>query len=91
MNGYDNSKANFAFDAWASGFAGPGFPHSGRRRQAAPGFFPCRLPRIAGDQIEHLVMWKRGNDVSKLSGQPVRLRFIMKDADLYSFQFTADE
>ena len=26
-------------------------------------------------------------DVSRLAGQPVRLRFVMKDADLYSIRF----
>jgi len=30
-------------------------------------------------------------DVSALSGQPVRLRFELKDADLYSLRFTTGE
>jgi len=25
-----------------------------------------------------------------LAGKPVRLRFVLKDADLYAFRFTAD-
>ena len=44
--------------------------------------------KACGDEIERIVRWKGGSDVSRLSGQPVRLRFVMKDADLYSFQFT---
>jgi len=42
---------------------------------------------IIGDQIERVVEWTAGADVSKLAGQAVRLRFLMKDADLYSMQF----
>jgi hypothetical protein len=40
-----------------------------------------------GDAIEHVVQWKGGSDVSKLAGEPIRLRFAMKDADLYSLRF----
>jgi hypothetical protein len=35
--------------------------------------------------------WKSGTDVSQLAGKPVRLRFELKDADLYSFQFRAKD
>ena len=44
-------------------------------------------PEIFGDSLERVVAWKGGSDVSKLAGQPVRLRVVAKDADLYSFQF----
>ena len=42
---------------------------------------------IYGDSIERVVAWKRGPDVSALAGKPVRLRFVLKDADLFSFRF----
>ena len=29
--------------------------------------------------------------VGRLAGQPVRLRFVMKDADLFSFRFRNDD
>jgi hypothetical protein len=41
-----------------------------------------------GDQIDRVVSWKSGTDVSQLAGKTVRLKFVLKDADLYSFQFT---
>ena len=41
---------------------------------------------IYGDEIEHAVRWKSGADLSRLAGQPVRLRFALKDADLYSLR-----
>jgi hypothetical protein len=51
------------------------------------GFTLDDCPEIIGDQIDHMVSWKSGSDIGKLSGQPVRLRFELKDADLYSLQF----
>ena len=42
---------------------------------------------IFGDQIERTVAWKDGFSTKKLAGTPVRLRFVLKDADLYSFRF----
>lgn len=51
------------------------------------GFTLADCPEIYGDEIERVVSWKAGDDVSRLSGQPVRLRFVMKDADLYSIRF----
>jgi len=52
-----------------------------------PGFTIEECPEIFGDEIEKVVEWKSGSDVSKLKGQVVRLRFAIKDADLYSIRF----
>ncbi len=45
----------------------------------------CR--EVIGNEIEREVQWKGGPDVSRLAGKPVRIRFVMKDADLYSLRF----
>ena len=42
---------------------------------------------IFGDEIERVVSWESGSDVSALAGTPVRLRIAMKEADLYSLRF----
>ena len=42
---------------------------------------------LIGNYIEHPASWRHGTDVSSLSGRPVRLHFVMKDANLYSLQF----
>jgi hypothetical protein len=55
--------------------------------QPLPGFTLADCPVIYGDQIERAVMWKAGSDVSRLAGQTVRLRIVLKDADLYSLRF----
>ncbi|GEP42605.1 hypothetical protein [Brevifollis gellanilyticus] len=56
--------------------------------KAAPGFTLTDAEAQFGDSIERVVTWKSGADVSALTGKPVRLRFVLKDADLYSFRFT---
>jgi len=33
------------------------------------------------------VRWKQGADVGALAGKAVRLRFVMKDADLFALRF----
>ena len=40
-----------------------------------------------GDDLERIVTWKTGSEVSPLAGKPVCLRFVMKDADLFSLRF----
>lgn len=52
-----------------------------------PGYRLDDCSQIIGDQIERVVAWKGGSDVSNLAGKTVRLRFVMKDADLYSLRF----
>lgn len=50
-----------------------------------PGYTLDECPPIFGDTLERTVTWSSGSDISKLSGRPVRLRFLLRDADLYSF------
>ena len=40
-----------------------------------------------GDELGRVVSWKKGPELGGLTGKPVRLRFILKDADLFAFQF----
>ncbi|HEX5105933.1 MAG TPA: hypothetical protein VFV87_19075 [Pirellulaceae bacterium] len=40
-----------------------------------------------GNELDRVVQWKAGSDVSDLAGQPLRLRFLLKDADLFSLRF----
>ncbi len=56
-----------------------------------PGFALDECRPIFGDTIERSVAWKSGSDVSKLVGQTVRLRFVLRDSDLYSFRFADKE
>lgn len=52
-----------------------------------PGFTLDDCPMVYGDGIDLTVKWKNGRNLSSLAGKPVRLRFVMKECDLFSFQF----
>ncbi|MHB8897976.1 MAG: hypothetical protein ACYC6Y_04455 [Thermoguttaceae bacterium] len=53
----------------------------------AAGFALDECREQIGNEIDRIVSWKGGDDVSALAGRPVRLRFVMNDADLYALQF----
>ncbi len=57
--------------------------------QPVPGYSLADCPDHFGDTVDRVVTWKKGSDLSDLAGRPVKLRFVLKDADLYSFQFPA--
>lgn len=52
-----------------------------------PGFTLADAVETIGNETDRVVRWKGGSDVTALAGKPVRLRFVMKDARLYSFRF----
>jgi hypothetical protein len=52
-----------------------------------PGYGAQDCRELIGDEIERTVAWESGSSVGELAGKAVRLRFVMKDADMYSFRF----
>ena len=52
-----------------------------------PGFSLADSPQIFGDRIDGPVAWNGGAELGELAGNPIRLRVVLKDADLYSFRF----
>jgi hypothetical protein len=44
---------------------------------------------VVGDHLDHRVTWNGDGDVASLSSRVVRLRFVMRDVDLYSFKMIA--
>ena len=55
--------------------------------QPIEGFALADCQEIIGDRVDDTVRWKGIEDVSQLAGEPVRLRFVLSDADLYSIRF----
>ena len=51
------------------------------------GFSLDDCPELFGDSLSYIVFWNTGGDLSALAGKPVRLRFVMKDTDLYAVRF----
>ena len=56
--------------------------------QPIPGYTldDCDIVHTA-NEISRPVTWKGAGSVRALAGRPVRLRFVMRDVDLYAFQF----
>lgn len=51
------------------------------------GFSLADCASLRSDSIEETVAWKGGSDVTALAGKPVRLRFHIERADVYSLRF----
>lgn len=50
------------------------------------GYELADMPPLFGDELDAVVNWKRESDLSALTGKVVRLRFVLKDADVYAFE-----
>ena len=55
--------------------------------EPVPGFTLAECPSLFGNSTDYAVKWKSKAKLSDLAGKPVRLRFVLKDADLYAFRF----
>lgn len=55
------------------------------QRRPIPGFTAADGPLLVGDEIDRDIQWE--SDLSKLEGDPVRLRLLMRECDVYSFRF----
>jgi hypothetical protein len=51
------------------------------------GFSAEESTEIVGNELERVVQWKGEGKLAELAGKPIRIRFLLKDADLFSFQF----
>ena len=52
-----------------------------------PGYTAAECDELIGNEIDREVTWKGDADISSFAGVPMRLKFIMKDADLFALQF----
>jgi hypothetical protein len=55
--------------------------------QPLPGYTAADSRPLTGDSLLTTASWTSGADVSSLSNQPLRLRFLLTDAELFSFRF----
>jgi hypothetical protein len=54
-----------------------------------PGYTLRESVDVFGNHVAGRAAWKQGCGVGALAGRPVQLRFVMRDADLYSLRFVA--
>ena len=52
-----------------------------------PGFTLADCDLIYGDSLDRRVGWKGVKDLSSLAGKPIALRFVLREADVYSLKF----
>lgn len=83
---FEGRELSLNFSTSAAGGVKIGFEDAAGK--AIPGFSIDDAVTQIGNEIDRRVSWKSGTDVSSLAGKPVRLRISMKDADIFSFQFT---
>ncbi len=48
---------------------------------------PLKSKRFSGDDLRHRIEFEDGADLSGIKGEPVSLRFHMKDSELFAFAF----
>ena len=53
-----------------------------------PGYSLDKAEKVAGNSVAKTVTWAGKSDVASLPGRPVKLRFVMRDAKLFAFQFS---
>ncbi|MCH2589725.1 MAG: hypothetical protein MK004_14780 [Planctomycetales bacterium] len=56
-----------------------------------PGFALAESHEIFGDAVDYPVEWKSTSSVARLVGKPIRLRFVLREADLYALKFSAKD
>ena len=55
--------------------------------RSLPGLSVEDMEPMYGDALARPVRWAGGGDLSRVAGDPVRLRFTLKDADVFAFRF----
>jgi hypothetical protein len=52
-----------------------------------PGFALSECEELFGDTLDRRVVWTSAPDLKNVAGKTVRIRFVLRDADLFAFQF----
>ena len=53
-----------------------------------PGYALADCDEMYGDTLDYPVRWRGNADVGSLAGKTIRLRFALRETDLYAFRFT---
>ena len=83
---FQGRELELNFSASAAGSVRVEILH-GQVDSAIEGYRLADCVEILGDDLERTVRWAQGADLGKLSGEAVRLRFVLHDADLFAFRF----
>jgi hypothetical protein len=59
------------------------------RGAPVPGYALADCDPVNGNSVRYAVSWKGKNELGALAGKPVRLKFSLRSAKLFAFQFQA--
>jgi hypothetical protein len=82
---YEGGRLELNFDGGAGGWLKAEILDGDGRR--IEGFRLDDADVVTGNSLKKIVSWNGSGDVSRLSGKPVKLRLVMRDAKLYAMQF----
>lgn len=80
------SGGSLAVNAETSGLGSFQIEIQNPEGEPVPGFSLDDCEPIFCDSLRYIVHWNNNCDLSRLAGKPIRLRFLLRDADIYSFQ-----
>ncbi len=82
---FDGSRLSKSLSTSAAGSIRVEIQDAGAR--PIPGYSLSESHETFGDDLDRIVAWTGGPEVSRLAGETVRLPFLIKDADLFAVQF----
>lgn len=82
---FNGSQLELNFETSAAGFIRVEIQNADGSQ--IEGFTLADSPELLGNDIAANVKWASGKSIADLAGRPVRLRFVLKEADLYSLKF----
>jgi len=82
---FDGSRLELNFSTSAAGSLRVEIQYG--NGQPVPGFSIEDCPAYFGDSVARTIQWNTDAGLSEIAGQTVRIRFELKDADLYAFRF----
>lgn len=84
---FDGDTLTVNYDAGLNGGGAMHVEILDQNRTPISGFTAADCDPLAGDEIDATVTWKGRAEVRSLAGRPIYLRFVLENADLFSFRF----
>ena len=82
---FGGNRLELNFDGSAGGWAKVEIQDA--EGQPIQGYAYQEANKISGNSVAKIVTWKTKRDLTFLKSAHVKLRFVMRDAKLYAFQF----
>lgn len=88
---FSGNQLHINFETSAGGSLRVGLLDAQNPQLPIPEFSADHCLELVGNDHHRQVRWKNNPDIRALTGRPIRIRFHLQDADLFSFQFSHSE